>query len=52
MTLDEALHNRNELNKKLLEEMKNISNRWGMEIKRYEIKTIYLEDDFVELMNL
>ena len=52
LTLDSTLHEREKLNKKLLEDMKIATDRWGVEIKRYEIKTIYLDDDFVKLMNL
>ena len=51
-TLDEALHNRRELNKNLLSEMKNISSRWGMNVKRYEIKTIFIDDEFTKVMAL
>ncbi len=32
--------------------MKQISQRWGVEIKRYEITLINLSTDFVKLMNL
>ena len=35
-----------------MEDIKNITDRWGVEIKRYEIKTIYIDDEFVKLMNL
>ncbi len=52
ITLDNALHEREKLNLRLLNDIKEMTNRWGVEIKRYEIKTIYLDDDFVKLMNL
>ena len=51
ITLDATLHEREKINTRLLSEIKSTADRWGVECKRYEIKSIYLDDEFVKLMN-
>lgn len=50
-TLDDTLHERKKLNKRLLEDIKSAADRWGIEVKRYEIKTIMIDDLFLGLMS-
>ena len=52
ITLDQVLHQRQQLNDTLLREIKAVSDRWGVECYRYEILEINIDDEFIKLMNL
>ena len=51
ITLDSVLHERQKLNTKLLEEIKNNAERWGIICYRYEITNIHIDPEFLKYMN-
>lgn len=49
--LDVVLHNRQDINEKLKNEIMSYADRWGVTCFRYEITEVKIDDEFVKYMN-